>query len=378
VGTWMVLVPDGHLYAKSVVGCDDGPARTRGLRAGALPAGLREAVYSFRESLGTRGLRVLVGEARGEVRLEADGQELPQVTCYVSTSGRARPIGALLDVPAAAPLLPAAGADAVPWRRRRLACPLGSRWQARARPGTAWTIVDEVGGGDVLLGGAVGASEALVRNGSGWTKVLALSAHARDAFRERARLNGGDRSPPGPAGSGDADARTLSVDFDAQGKRYNAWREVVAEMTRHPCADWPLDARPTAVHFCARMERTGRVPSGWLDKWSQSKNIAVGDRVHYELGTILDALEYAGSYDQLNLGTLVFAELLCLRVQPNFENAKYFSGIKSLSDAVSPDLKSFTARQAKGKTESEKQRQKVMELRGKTESGNADAAGGYK
>ena len=134
------------------------------------------------------------------------------------------------------------------------------------------------------------------------------------------------------------------------------------------------------------MERTGRVPSGWLDKWAQSKSIAVTDRVYYELKTIIDALEYAGCYDQINLGSLVFAELLCLRVQaivdayennpskPSFENAKYFSGLKSLSDAVSPDLKSFAARKAKEETEVEKQRQKVRELRGKAD-GKGDKTG---
>eukprot|EP00959_Pyramimonas_sp_CCMP1952_P441213 9236780-Pyramimonas_sp.AAC.1 len=138
------------------------------------------------------------------------------------------------------------------------------------------------------------------------------------------------------------------------------------------------------------MERTGRVPSGWLDKWAQSKNIVSSDRVYYELKTIIDSLEYARCYDQLNLGSLVFAELLCLRAQaivdaydtnpnkPSFENAKYFSGLKSLSDAVSPDLKSFAARKAKEDTEVEKQRQKVRELRGKGDNNKTDAAGGKK
>eukprot|EP00959_Pyramimonas_sp_CCMP1952_P381382 7991476-Pyramimonas_sp.AAC.1 len=75
-------------------------------------------------------------------------------------------------------------------------------------------------------------------------------------------------------------------------------------MSRHGFADWPLDTPPTGIHFCAHMERTGRVPSGWLDKWAQSRNIASSDRVYYELKTIIDSLEYAGCYDQLNLGSL--------------------------------------------------------------------------
>ena len=163
-------------------------------------------------------------------------------------------------------------------------------------------------------------------------------------------------------------------------------------MTRHLLSDWPLDAPPAAAHFCARVERTGWAPSGWFDKWAQSENVAVTDRVYYEPKTIVDALEYAGSYDQVNLGSLVFAELLRLRVQtiagayennpskPSFVNAKYFSGLKSLSDADCPDLKSFAARKAEEETEVEKRRQKARELRGKAD-GKGDktgAAGGNK
>ncbi|CAK0813492.1 unnamed protein product, partial [Prorocentrum cordatum] len=236
---------------------------------------------------------------------------------------------------------------------------------------------------------------ALVMDGNGWTKVLALSAHEREAFRERsrrpgavapepgetmgeaeaaagtgtpradggldalaARPNGSHRGSPGPAVSNDSDVRT-------PGRRLRRAGEEVQ--------GWPLDDPPAAVHFCARVERAGRVPSGWLDKWSQSKNIAVSDLVYYELRTIIDALEYAGSYDQ----ALVDADEKNPS-KPCFENAKYFSGFKSSSNAVSPDLKNFAARKAKGDTEVEKQRQNVKELRGKTESGKTNAEGGRK
>ncbi|CAK0856481.1 unnamed protein product, partial [Prorocentrum cordatum] len=410
---WMILTPNGHAYAESVAGCSEGPARTRGLRGGSLPGGLAESAYRFREYPSTRELRVLLGEAREEAMLEAAGEALPAVAVYVSPSGRERPIESLLDEARA----PADGADGGGAGAGAAGLPAGvALVTARTPPpaGKSRVVVDlsvgrervgeavEVGDGDLMLAGSGDLHEALVREGSGWTKVLALSEHERESFRERsrrpapsapvaddavgeaeaaagtstprpeggldalaARLGAGDRGGGGDGSGGEGDVRTLAVDFDAQGKRFKAWREVRAEMARRSFADWQLDAPPTAVHFCAHVERAGRALSGWLEKWAQTKSIAGSDRVYYELKTIIEALECAGSYDQLNLGSLVFAELRCLRAQaivdardadsskPSFENAKYFSGLMSLSGAVSLDLKSFAAWKAKEETEIE-------------------------
>ena len=77
----------------------------------------------------------------------------------------------------------------------------------------------------------------------------------------------------------------------------------------------------------------------------------------------------------MNLGSLVSMELCGLRLQtiidayetnpkqPSFDHAKYFSGMPSSSDAVSPSLRSFAAKKARDEAEIEKQRQKVRELR---------------
>jgi len=51
--------------------------------------------------------------------------------------------------------------------------------------------------------------------------------------------------------------------------------------------------------------------------------------------------------------------------KPNFEAARYYSGMGVPTDAVAPQLRSFAANQARNDAEVEKQRQKVRELRGK-------------
>ncbi|CAK0869879.1 unnamed protein product, partial [Prorocentrum cordatum] len=334
---WVILAPDGHAYAESVAGCSEGPARARWLRAGLLPGGLSEAVYRFREYPSTRELRVLFGEAREEAMLETAGGALPAVTVYVSPSGRERPVESLLDV-AEDPAGGADGGGAGAVAAGLLAGVAHVTAPAPPHEGKSWVVVHlsvgwervgesvEVGDGDLMLAGSGDLHEALVSEGSGWTKVLALSEHEREAFRERsrrlaptapapdgavgeaeaaagasaprpeggldalaARLSAGDRGGGGSGGEGDV--RTPAVDFDAQGKRSEAWCEVVAEMTRHGFADW-----------------------------------------------LLDAIVGARDADPSEL---------------SFESAKYFSGLKSSSDAASPNLKSFAARKAKEEAEVE-------------------------
>ncbi|CAK0886056.1 unnamed protein product [Prorocentrum cordatum] len=180
-GTWLILTPDGHVSAESVVGSLEGPAQTRAMRGGVVPAAVRESVYRFKEHPGSMELRTLVSEAHEEALLDSRGVPMPPVEVYVSPSGRGRPVEALL------------GDSAVVARR-----PLARRGPFSTSVG--WERVGDVGeagDGDVLLG-AEGFHEALATDGGGWTNVLAMSAQEREAFRERARRP----AAPAPAAGG--------------------------------------------------------------------------------------------------------------------------------------------------------------------------------
>ena len=202
----------------------------------------------------------------------------------------------------------------------------------------------------------------------------------------RDRLGRADNQEDGEKGEEERseDLRTLAIDFDGQGDRYKNWREVTREVHAPEFGDWPLEGPRSTVHLCKHAERHGRSPTGFLEKWARSKKVEETDRVFYELKTLMDILETGGSYDQLNLGALACMEVCSRRAQtifdayevnpskPNFESARYFSGQGSISDAVSPELRSFVARRARDDAEVEKQRQKVRELR------RPPAAGGKK
>eukprot|EP00973_Karenia_brevis_P067247 9351518-Karenia_brevis.AAC.1 len=129
------------------------------------------------------------------------------------------------------------------------------------------------------------------------------------------------------------DVRTLAVDYDAHGERFKEWRMVCQEMWHQSFPDTPLEGPATVLHLCKHMQRHGPTPETWLDKWCGDRNILHTDRVYYELKALVQAIEFAGSYDQLNLASLVSMEILARRAQtifdayavnpskPNFESA---------------------------------------------------------
>ena len=111
------------------------------------------------------------------------------------------------------------------------------------------------------------------------------------------------------------DVRTLSIDYDGQGERYKEWRVVVRESYAEPFSDWPVDGPRTCVVLGKHAEKYGRTPTGWLVAWSREVKMDHTDRTYYELKSIAEVLEYAGCYDQLNLGNLACMELLARRWQ---------------------------------------------------------------
>ena len=78
-----------------------------------------------------------------------------------------------------------------------------------------------------------------------------------------------------------------------------------------------------------------------------------GNRVAHELRVLVETLQAAGSYDQLNLGGLAELEIVARRVQliteayanpqkPNWDTSKFFAGTSAAGDAVSPKQKTLS------------------------------------
>eukprot|EP00929_Paragymnodinium_shiwhaense_P055544 TRINITY_DN27826_c0_g1_i1.p1 TRINITY_DN27826_c0_g1~~TRINITY_DN27826_c0_g1_i1.p1 ORF type:complete len:463 (+),score=96.94 TRINITY_DN27826_c0_g1_i1:88-1476(+) len=187
------------------------------------------------------------------------------------------------------------------------------------------------------------------------------------------------------------DVRTLEVSYDGQGARYKEWRAVCVETHEEPFIDWPVDGPRTVVDFAKHMEKHGRTPTGWLERWCADKGIQKSDRVYHEVRNLAEVFEFAGVYDCLNVGSMGCLELLVRRWQtileayevnptrPNWDNARYFSGLGSSVDGIVPSLKTYVAKKAKEDADVEKARQKVRELKGAgAAAGAKSAAAGQK
>ena len=155
------------------------------------------------------------------------------------------------------------------------------------------------------------------------------------------------------------DARTLWIDYDEQQERFKEWRKVCAESAVVQNRDYPLEGPVSCLSVIKHHLRHGGDPRLWLALWARERQVQHTDRAYHEMTTLIDALYYGGSYDQLNMSACASFEVICRRVQtitdaysapgkpPNWEMAKYLSGRTDALDGISRELRSWAFRHAK-------------------------------
>ena len=95
-----------------------------------------------------------------------------------------------------------------------------------------------------------------------------------------------------------------------------------------------------------------------MERWMREKKVENTDRAAHELRVLTDAFYIMGSVDQLNIGGLVSAEILCRRIativdayaspgKPSWERARYFAGTGAAEEVISPGLRSYVAKKYK-------------------------------
>ena len=184
-------------------------------------------------------------------------------------------------------------------------------------------------------------------------------------------------SPPAAADeAAEDDARTLMVEYDEQGDRYKAWRDVCRECCEYGFSDWPHEGPQTTLHVLKFMQKNGGSPKLWLQVWSRHKGVHEGDRVMHEMRALVECLEQGGSYDQLNLASLSSFECLARRIQsivdaynagsaaaPDWGAARIITGYQGPEDVVMPSLHTWAARRGKEEVELAAARTKIREHR---------------
>ena len=194
-------------------------------------------------------------------------------------------------------------------------------------------------------------------------------------FKKRLLDREVEEPPRDGAGGDEDDCRTLEVFRDGQGQRWREWREVCTSLSEPDFADWPVEDSRSACWLARHMLRHGNTPTGFTEIYLREKGIAPKDRAVFELRHLAEVLEYGGCYDQLNVSGLASFELIARRYQaiiaahktdagrPNYDESKFYRGLGSPLDAISPVLTASVTRRMRDEAEIEKQRHKAAEVR---------------
>ena len=114
----------------------------------------------------------------------------------------------------------------------------------------------------------------------------------------------------------------------------------------------------------------------WLQLWARTKQVGVNDRVMHELNCLVDMMFYASTFDQVNAPALASFEVLARRFQtildayripgraPNWQMARFYSGVTAAVDAIAPELRQYGAKRAKEESDRETGTQRARGLPG--------------
>ncbi|CAK0900570.1 unnamed protein product [Prorocentrum cordatum] len=170
-----------------------------------------------------------------------------------------------------------------------------------------------------------------------------------------------------------ADARVLPVLCDQTGQRFRAYTNAVGLLEEPRFDDFPVVGPRTTLWLCKFIRDQGNVPRTRTEKWMRDARVPDNDRVKHEHGSLMEILETALTYDQLDVSALASFEILSRRIQlleeaytsnpkaPRFEGSEHFQGLGRKVAAVAPLLTSHVALQLQGEAAIQKERRKARE-----------------
>ncbi|CAK0837444.1 unnamed protein product, partial [Prorocentrum cordatum] len=165
-------------------------------------------------------------------------------------------------------------------------------------------------------------------------------------------------------------ARVLPVLYDQMGQRFRAYSNAVGLLEEPRFDDFPVVGPRTTLWLCRFIRDQGSVPRTRTEKWMRDAHVPDNDRVRHEHGSLMEILETALTYDQLDVSALASFEILSRRVQlleeaytsnpkaPRFDGSEHFQGLGRKVAAVAPQLTSHVALQLQGEAAIQKERRK--------------------
>ena len=413
VSSWWILTPDLDVYSERYdLNPAEGPSRVR-IKGTTFKYWSRfsEPTYRFRDALEDDEVKSYMKQVIEDIKNDGswDDSKIPEKifnragkeetsTAYLGRVLIPRRIAGkgagVLTLPAAEPLeSPLAYSEEVSAAMGPLSpAPEGFIWISEEN-GYGKRIGEELevsAGEGVMLNHEV----ALVKLRRGWIKGRKMKIEDVPAYVEQVRrryqeyLDEGrlqedlglaakpEAKPKEDDAASPEDARVLAIDWDAQGERYKEFKVAVQESEEYQWKDWPLEGPLCCLFLLKQMFRTAGSPKAWLATWARFKQVQEGDRIMFELRTLVDAIELAATYDQVNAPALASFETISRRIMaivdafsagsssaPDWGAAKIITGYKGPEDVVSPTLRQWVARRGKDEVELHQARTKMRDAR---------------
>ena len=390
---WVVVTPDGDQYPERLAGyVQNYPMSGRDR----YPSAVLDSVHAFAEPVERTELLRLIAEARRGCMNEqqSQGWVVPAFQTGLDWDGgilvipRAegllenvrRRVTRKLPPRIEMPLVDAAGRNAAPLAARAEAPPVTSEADLRAPPGEVWVLTDAAAtsgpqryGSQVVLpaGSLVRGNKAIANFGGqdfACTRMTVavysdvLSTHAAQlASMLPVAPRRGALEPDVLAENVDDDVRTLWTKFDPPGSGlwFKPWREACNESVQQHFTERVAVGTQHCLEVCVRMERSSGTPTRWLADFIKDKNVGTRDRNFFEMQTLVEVLEIAGTVDQVNLGGLWCLELAARRLaglrralehgpaNANWNVASLVAGRLDSSDLLGPERQAEVSREAR-------------------------------
>ena len=300
--------------------------------------------------------------------------------------------------------------------------------------GQCWVVAD-IGGDDYRYGDPIELRQGDIAHSEGigfacekgdFLKVLLMERSEIDPFKKRGlaamrggaeRLRGGalsagDRPPPlalpddtpkDPKGvselndkgerwkaedkvGDEEDGRTLCVDYDELGRRYENFGNFTTEMTQEPLDRRDIDGTSWLSRLLTHTEQRHGDPEKWLVGFLRENSMAKTDRVTHELRAIVKSLHLFATHGQIILPSLAGAERLGRglavtidahngQAAPKWKLANVYEGVSSGLEAVEPGLRSWVIRRYRDEHDSYVTRSKALSGNVAAEEGDGDTGG---
>ena len=169
------------------------------------------------------------------------------------------------------------------------------------------------------------------------------------------------------------DARVTVVRYDERGQRRRNYDDACMMLEEPVFKDWPVTGPRTARWMALFIKDNGGTPRARTSKFAMDAKVPEGDRVRHEHAHLMEVMEFAMVYDQVDISALACFELVCRRValleeaysanpkNPRFEGSEHFTGLGRRSAAVAPTLSQHVASALQSEAQIAKERRKARE-----------------